>query len=107
MKEQVFKINDVVNAIIPGLNPEGVTIKIDDMQKWSDGVMHYGGQHKTIGTGTIAYNRGVQFIGEQATLIPAKADTKVGTKVDSKVDSKEKLNIEPKVESKNTTAPLV
>jgi len=88
MKEEAFKVNDIVTAIIPGLNPDGVMIKIDDVQKWSDGVMHYGGQYKALGTGLTAYNRGVQFTGDQATLIPVKEKVKPDTKPESKEKQK-------------------
>jgi hypothetical protein len=72
-----LNIDDVVNVIVPGLKPNGVIVKIDSMQKWSDGVIHYGGKHKDLGTdGKTMYDRGVQFTEEQCSLVDPKISIK-------------------------------
>lgn len=71
-----FNIEDTVNVIIPGLNPDGVKIKIDSMQVWSDGVIHYGGKYDKAGVDGTPYKMGVQFIEDQCVPLVTKLKEK-------------------------------
>jgi len=74
---KIINIGDIVKAIVPGHNPDGVMVKIDSKEKWSDGIFHYGGEYKTFGVREDSvYNRGIQFTEDQCTTPELKEKSK-------------------------------
>lgn len=100
--KNLYNIDDKVKVIKPELDPKGIVVEIESMQKWSDGVVHYGGKYNEKGTDGRPYNRGVQFTEDQCSLVETKPESKEKLKADSKIEpiKKSKENLKDTIEQK-------